>query len=119
MASALIRKLFRGWSRGESYWDTPGMNENLRTLGDHLPLNVKYMGPKPASAAEGECWINLETGEYSVWSTGPGLQAPQWNNYPAAEGLLAFSPMNGKMYGNTGTAWVNPISDSDALDAFD
>ena len=120
MPASLIRKLFRGWTRGESFWDAQGMNENLRVLGDHFPLNVKHIGlPKPPSASEGDCWINLDTGEYSVWSTGPSGEAPSWNNYPAQESLVVYSPISGKLYCNTGISWITPIDSSAGLDAFD
>ena len=106
MPSSLIRKIIRGWDRKESFWDTVGMDENLRTLGDHLPLDIKYVtGPRPATASEGECWIEPSTGVYAVWSTGPKLQAPSWHIYPPLRALFAVQVDAGVMWVNTGTAW--------------
>ena len=106
MASALLRKIYRGWDRHESYWDDVGMDQNLRTIGDHLPLNVKFVtGPKPASASEGECWIEPGTGNYAVWSTGNKLQPAAWNNYSPAAGQLGYCATDGRLYVNTGSAW--------------
>lgn len=110
MSSSLIRKIYRGWSRNESFWDTNGMNENLRAIGDHLPLNIKHVGaPKPSSANEGDAWIDPDSGQYAVWSTGPSLQAATWNNYAPSEGLIGFSSSDGKMWGNTGSSWEDGI----------
>ena len=106
MSSALIRKIVRGWNRHESYWDTVGMDENLRTIGDHFPLNITYVtGPRPATASEGECWIEPSTGAYAVWSTGPKLQAPSWNIYPPLKALFAVQVDEEVMWMNTGTQW--------------
>jgi hypothetical protein len=110
MSSSLIRKIYRGWSRSESFWDRNGMNENLRAIGDHLPLNIKHVGiPKPSSANEGDAWIDPDSGQYSVWSTGPSLQAATWNNYAPSEGLVGFSSSDGRMWGNTGSSWEDSI----------
>lgn len=110
MPASLIRNIYRGWTRNESFWDTLGMNENLRRIGDHIPLNIKYVGnPRPSFANEGECWIDEETGQYAVWSTGANMQSAAWNTYAPAEGLIGYSSSDGKMWGNTGSSWEDSI----------
>jgi hypothetical protein len=109
MPSALIRKIFRGWDRGESFWDTNGMNENLRVIGDHLPLRIINLGgPRPTlGTVEGQCWIDPATGAYAVWSTGNNLQAASWHEYTAEQSLLAYCAATGDVWANTGSEWKN------------
>jgi hypothetical protein len=96
------------------------MDENLRTIGDHLPLNIKYIGlPRPVTAQEGECWINPLNGDYSVWSTGNNLQPPSWNNYSAMAGLVAFCSADGELYVNDGDSWGKKGDSESIPDAFD
>jgi hypothetical protein len=107
--SALIRNIFRGWARSESFWDKDGMDDNLRFIGDHLPLNIVTInGTRPTyGATEGDCHIYTSTGRYSVWSTGLKLQQPSWNTYQPSRGLVALHAATGDLWGNTGSAWVN------------
>lgn len=108
MSSALIRKIYRGWNRGESFWDTLGMDENLRTIGDHLPLKITVIGgTRPAEATEGFCWIDPATGAYSVWSTGNKLEPASWHDYSGEQALIGYNTAAGDMWANTGSAWVN------------
>lgn len=106
--SALVRNIFRGWARSESFWDKDGMDENLRFIGDHLPVNIVTInGERPLYGSEGDCHIYTSTGNYSVWSTGPKLQAPVWNDYQPAAGLVAMHSATGDLWGNNGSSWIN------------
>lgn len=108
MSSALIRKIYRGWDRGESFWDTLGMDENLRVIGDHLPLKITSIGgTRPSGGTEGHCWIDPASGVYSVWSTGIKLEAPVWHEYGAEQALIGYHTATGDMWANTGSAWLN------------
>ena len=112
MPSTLTRQIYRGWQRHESYWDTPGMNENLKVISDHLPaLNVvgTNVSPLPSVAAEGETVLNLATGTYSVYSLNAQGLSSGWQTYPASKGMLAL--FNGAVYGSTGYAWEVVASD--------
>lgn len=82
------------------------MDENLRTIGDHLPLSIQFTtGPKPATANEGDCWIEPSTGIYAVWSTGPKLEPATWNIYPARKGVFGVYADGDLLYYNSGTSW--------------
>lgn len=108
MSSALIRKIYRGWDRSESFWDSKGMDENLRVIGDHLPLKITVVGgSRPSAGSEGTCFIDPLTGNYSVWSTGLKLQAPEWHEYGPEQGLIGYHTASGDLYANTGSAWLN------------
>lgn len=108
MSSALIRKIYRGWDRGESFWDTLGMDENLRVIGDHLPLKITSIGgTRPSAGTEGHCWIDPASGAYSVWSTGIKLQAPTWHEYGPEQALMGYHTAEGDVWANTGSAWLN------------
>ena len=112
MPSTLTRQIYRGWQRHESYWDTPGMNENLKVISDHLPaLNVvgTNVSPLPSVAAEGETVLNLATGTYSVYSLNAQGLSSGWQTYPASKGMLAL--FDGAVYGSTGAAWEVVASD--------
>jgi hypothetical protein len=103
--------MYRGWERHESYWDTPGMNENLKFLGDHVPgLNVvgADTDPLPATAAQGSCVLHLATGEYSVYSVKADNSGSAWTRYPASKGLMAY--FDDVVYGNTGSMWKDATS---------
>jgi hypothetical protein len=117
MPASLIRRIYRGWFRSESFWDTPGMNENLRTIGDHIAIDIQSVGGiRPASGDnEGHTWINTSNGEYSVWSTGPGLESPSWNTYPALRGLIGRAA-SGVIWGNTGSSWTPLTFGTTAVD---
>lgn len=120
MAFALLRKIFRGWDRHESYWDSMGMDQNLRYIGDVLPLNVvKSTGPLPASGAEGDCWIEPSTGKFAVWSTGPKLQAPSWNLYDPIKGFVAFEATTDTLWVNKGNEWKDYAEILKLKDVFD
>jgi hypothetical protein len=106
MPATLTRQIYRGWQRHESYWDTPGMNENLKVISDHLPsLNVVGVNVStlPATATEGETVLNLATGGYSIYSLSADGLSSAWQTYPASKGMLAL--FDGAVYGSTGTAW--------------
>lgn len=113
MPSTLIRRIFRGWKRHESYWDSPnGMDTNLRVIGDHLPsLNVVGLDvdPLPGSAAQCSAVLHTETGDYSVYSTKESMNGSSWTRYPASKGLLTYH--DDKVYANTGFSWVD-VTDS-------
>lgn len=107
MPASLIRRIYRGWKRLESYWDTLGMNENLKFIGDHLPnLNVVGVDPDamPSSAVQGAAYLHTATGEYSIYSMDADVEESGWTRYPASNGLVAL--FSGVLYGNTGSAWV-------------
>lgn len=108
MAFALLRKIYRGWNRHESQWDDVGMDDNLRYIGDVLPLNiVASTGPVPASGDESDCWIDQGSGQFAVWSTGPKLQAPSWNLYMPIPGMMGFESATKKIWVNDGSSWKN------------
>ena len=108
MAFALLRKIYRGWNRHESQWDDIGMDDNLRYIGDVLPLNiVASVGPKPASPDEGDCWIEPSTGNFAVWSTGPKLQPASWNLYSPIKGMQGFESAKNILWMNDGSSWKN------------
>ena len=120
MAYSLLRKIYRGWSRHESYWDDVGMDQNLRYIGDVLPLNVvASSGPIPASGAEGDCWIEPSTGNFAVWSTGPKLQPASWNMYTPIAGFVAFQSNSDTLWVNTGSTWKDYASVFVLKDAFE
>jgi hypothetical protein len=120
MSYSLLRKIYRGWSRHESYWDDVGMDQNLRYIGDVLPLNiVKSSGALPGSPAEGDCWIEPSTGKFSVWSTGPKLQTPSWNNYTPVAGFIGFESNSNKIWVNNGAAWLDYSNFVQLKDAFE
>ena len=120
MAYSLLRKIYRGWSRHESYWDDVGMDQNLRYIGDVLPLNVvASSGPIPASGAEGDCWIEPSTGNFAVWSTGPKLQPASWNMYTPIAGFVAFQANSDTLWVNTGSTWKDYASVFVLKDAFE
>lgn len=120
MAYSLLRKIYRGWNRHESYWDDVGMDQNLRYIGDVLPLNVvASSGPIPASGAEGDCWIEPSSGNFAVWSTGPKLQAPSWNMYEPLAGFVAFESGTNTLWVNNGSAWLDYSSIFALKDAFE
>lgn len=115
---ALIRQIYRGWERFQSFWDTVGMDENLRTIGDHLPLNIMFItGPKPETAEEGDCWIEPSTGAYAVWSTGPKLEPATWNIYPPRKSIIGAHVASDSVYYNTGSSWKKIAANPP--DAFD
>jgi hypothetical protein len=120
MAFALLRKIYRGWTRHESYWDTPGMDENLRYIGDVLPLNVvASSGPIPTSGDEGDCWIEPSTGNFAVWSTGIKLQTPSWNIYAPIAGFVGFESATDTLWVNNGESWQDYAAIFKLKDVFD
>lgn len=119
MPASLFRKIYRGFFRGESYWDTLGMNENLQYIDNHLPLNVLSIDPDPmpATAVKGEAVLFAEDGTYKVYNNGPAAgDGPIWTLYPANKGLMAIK--DGIVYENTGTSWVT-YDALKQLDVFD
>lgn len=106
MPGILTNRIYRGWKRNESYWDSPGMNENLKVISDHLPA-LRVLGvdisPLPSMAAEGDTVLHIATGKYSVWSLKADASLSSWETYPASKGMLAL--FNGQIYGNTGWSW--------------
>lgn len=107
MPAQLFRKIYRGFFRGESYWDTLGMNENLQYIDNHLPLNVLAVDPDPmpATATKGEAVLFAADGTYKVYNQGPAAgDGPVWTTYPASKGLMAIK--NGVVYENTGSSWT-------------
>lgn len=107
MPASLIRNIYRGWSRKESFWDTLGMNENLKFIGDHLP-GLKVIGidldEVPTTAPQCSAILNSETGEYSVYSMNANTSKSGWTKYQPAKGL--FCVYEGDIYTNNGSAWV-------------
>lgn len=119
MPSQLFRKIYRGWFRGESYWDTPGMNENLQFIDNHLPLTVLAVDPDPmpVSADKGEAVLFTDNGTYRVYNNGPASgDGPIWTTYPPLKGLLAIK--DGLIFENTGSSWVT-YDALKQLDVFD
>ena len=89
------------------------MDTNLRVIGDHLPsLNVIGIDVDPLPSLPAQCSVVLHTatGEYSVYSANEGLTGSSWTRYPASKGLLTYH--DGKVYGNTGSSWVEASSGS-------
>lgn len=107
MPALLFRKLFRGWGRGESFWDTPGMNQNLLYIDDHLPLKIVSIDPEelPLSPSRGDAVIYTSNGTYKVYNNGanPGSIA-RWTVYSPNKGLTGV--MAGVLYENTGAKWI-------------
>jgi hypothetical protein len=107
MPGQLFRKMYRGFFRGESFWDTNGMNENLQFIDNHLPLAVLAVNPDtmPTSATKGDAVLFSADGTYKVYNNGPVAgDGPTWTLYPALRGLMAIK--NGLIYENTGSSWV-------------
>lgn len=103
MPSIISRAIIGKFSRGQSGWDTPGMNENLQTIDDHLwiPANrvVASTTLLPASSSTGYTVLVQDTGEMHVWSCG------EWKTYPARMGKLATDGTD--IWMNSGTRWTS------------
>lgn len=119
MPANLFRKIYRGWYRGESFWDTPGMNENLHFIDNHLPLTVLAVDPDPMPTTGSKCDAVLFTadGTYKVFNTGPlSGDGSYWTLYPPLRGIMAIK--DGLVYENTGSAWITHTFQTQ-LDVFD
>jgi hypothetical protein len=91
------------------------MDSNLRFIGDHLPsLSVIGIDVDPLPSLPQQCSVVLHTttGEYSVYSANESLTGSSWTRYPASKGLLTY--YNNKVYGNTGSSWVDAGLGSDS-----
>jgi hypothetical protein len=106
MPAILTNRIYRGWKRKESYWDSPGMDENLKVISDHLP-GLRVLGldisPLPGTAAEGDTVLHVATGKYSVYSLKADTSHSGWETYPASKGMLAL--FNNQVYGSDGSSW--------------
>lgn len=120
MSSFKTRQIYRGWKRGESFWDAQGMNENLRFIADHLPLTIVYADvARPAAGTEeGEAWINTGTGEYAVWSKNNDGVA-SWNIYPPARGIYGYNVTAQTFLVNTGAGWQTLLATDKYLVGFE
>lgn len=93
-------------NEGECCGNPVGTNDNWRILRDHVGIHFYASGalPPPASEAiEGRGYVDLATGVYAVYNGG------NWVTYPAKAGLLAQDVSTGKLYYNTGSAWVQVV----------
>lgn len=119
MSVALLRGILRGWSSGESNWDTGGMDENLQFIGNHLGFVVRAVdhtvgapaNPSSlvANPVEGDAVIHVPSGAYAVWSTGKKLQSAAWKTYGGRQGVMGFQSVGTgfMIWACSGGAWLD------------
>lgn len=114
----LARGLWTGFASTENPFGTPnGMDENLRTIDDHIALYtllpVQPAGTAlPVDAAVGDGQI-FSDGSYAVFN------ANGWKTYGARKGIFVLSSDATEAWQNTGSGWkrASVVDTQPAIDA--
>lgn len=104
-ALQLARGVWTGFAVTESPFNTPnGMDENLRTIDDHLalytllpPLEVGTALPGSPTPGDGQIF---DDGSYAVFNAGA------WKIYQPLVGLVAAAADGSESWRNTGSGWA-------------